>query len=1616
MNKYRCAQYLRRRLALLLLISILNLVASPLLLATRAKNKEAFPLNPFDGPTEFIRRIDLTTNDLVYSASTGKLYASIPSSAGSSGNSIAAIDPTTGVVGTPVFVGSEPNKLALSDDGNSLYVSLAGSFAIRRFNTLTNTPGLQFSLGQDPLFGRYSVSELAVAPGNPDLLAVARVYATVSPPEGGVAVFDNGVPRTKTGPGHSVGSDFLAFSASASKLYGTGQSSGLTTMAIDASGVTISFQGTLATGARIKFTDGKIFSGLGHVINPDTNTLLGTFTGINNTRAFVPDVSAGRAYYLTNGPSGGTLSLKAFDINTFLSVGTLIISGVNGTPTSLVRWGANGLAFRTDSNQLFIVQTSLIPSAEPIPTPTPTPSPVPSPSPSPAAAFVRQIGLPTNDLVYSQATQKFYASVPGRVGSTGNSVAEIDPVMGSISNQTFVGSEPTQLALADDGQTLYVGLDGAASIRNYNIISHTAGDQFPVGRDSFTGPYSVSDIAVAPSNPSVVAVARQQRFSSPSEAGVAIFDGGVQRTKTGPGHIEGSDFLAFGSSSTLYGNSFEGVNIMTVDSTGVTVTGTQRLTVGNSLIFDNNLLYAASGQVLNPATGDVVGSFFGSATFGFVSGAIHAVDSANGRVFFLVSSSGSRQLRAFDINTFLPLGFVNISGVSGDAFSLVRWGTNGLAFRTNNGQVFLIETDLVNSSVPVASPTPTPSPTPSPSPPYIPTFVRPVNLPANSLVYSDATHGLYASVPSSAGAGGNSITKITPETGAIGPSTFIGSEPNKIAISDDGQTMWVHLDGANAARRFDVLTQTPGLQFNTSSQPPADMEVVPGSPQSVAISRSFANVAIYDNGVQRPNLSPSFPSVGPLEFGASPSILYGLNNTSSSLDLVKYLVDASGLTQSSVTGALLTGGTLEFSNGLLYSGFGRVADPEAKTLVGTFQNTGFASGMAVDAANHRVFFASAGTNTVVINGFDSNTFLPIGSVTLAGVSGAPINLVRWGTNGLAFNIALSSGPPRVYLVQTELVSNAEPIPVGFQFELDNQFTFEGASSVNVKVLRTGDISGAVSVNYATADGTATAGSDYTATSGTLNFAAGELSKTVSIPIINDNLFEGVNETFSLTLSNPSAPAIVTTPSINITLQDNDSKPQVSIAPTLSISEGDSGTKNAAVNVTLSNPSVETVTIDYATANGSATAGNDYVATSGTLTFAPGTTSATINVPINGDTTVESNETFSVTLSNAVNVSFVFGPTLTVTIVNDDATVQVSSGAINVNEAASFATVTITRVGDTSRVATVHYATNDVAGLQNCTIVNGKASERCDYATTVGLMQFAIGETAKTFIIPIVDDALVEGDETFTVNLSGATGATLGVPNPATITIIDNDTAPATQNPIDGVTPFITQQYIDFLGRLPDSIGLANWIDTLGHCPNNGLGEFDNPDCDRVHVSAGFFLSEEFRGRGYFAYKFYEVGFDRRPTYLEFVPDMATVGGAQSPESEVISKAAYTDAFAQRQEFKNRYDALSNADYVNTLEANAEVVLANKAALIDALNANQKTRAQVLREIVELQSVSDKFFIRAFVALQYFGYLRRDPDTIGYANWVTTLTADPNNFRHMIFGFIYSDEYRHRFGP
>lgn len=150
--------------------------------------------------TAYVRRLQLPTKDITYDPRTQTMYASVPGSAGVGGNSITPINPATGVLGTPVFVGSEPGKLALSDDGQYLYVALEGAGAVRRLDVATQTPGQQFALGTGQFGGQFFVEDMEVLPGNPEAVAVSRRNTSSSPRHEGVAVYDNGVRRSVTTP------------------------------------------------------------------------------------------------------------------------------------------------------------------------------------------------------------------------------------------------------------------------------------------------------------------------------------------------------------------------------------------------------------------------------------------------------------------------------------------------------------------------------------------------------------------------------------------------------------------------------------------------------------------------------------------------------------------------------------------------------------------------------------------------------------------------------------------------------------------------------------------------------------------------------------------------------------------------------------------------------------------------------------------------------------------------------------------------------------------------------------------------------------------------------------------------------------------------------------------------------------------------------------------------------------------------------------------------------------------------------------------------------------------------------------------------------------------------
>jgi hypothetical protein len=380
-------------------------------------------------------------------------------------------------------------------------------------------------------------------------------------------------------------------------------------------------------------------------------------------------------------------------------------------------------------------------------------------------------------------------------------------------------------------------------------------------------------------------------------------------------------------------------------------------------------------------------------------------------------------------------------------------------------------------------------------------------------------------------------------------------------------------------------------------------------------------------------------------------------------------------------------------------------------------------------------------------------------------------------------------------------------------------------------------------------------------------------------------------------------------------------------------------------------------------------------------------------------------------------------------------VQFSQSTASVNENQPTVNVNVTRSGNVSAAATVNYATADNFGV-NCNTANGQASAKCDFNTAGGTLRFAAGEASKNIQLSIVNDGYVEGNETFTLTLSNPSGMTLGTPATATITIVDNDSTAT--NPFDNNSFFVRQQYLDFLLREPDTSGFNDWLSVLTNCAPNQGGLGSNPACDRVHVSSGFFRSTEFGERGYWSYRFYHATLGRRPQFGEFLPDMRRLSGFLSPAEEEAQRAAFVADFMARPEFTAIYGGLTNsanaAQFIATLEQRAGVTLPATATtlpgqppqfgrqdLINRMQTGQFTAAQTLRAFIEQKVVFDAFFFRSFVAMQYFGYLLRDPEDAGYNDWVDVLTngrgtIPPGDFRHLIFGFVWSVEYRQRFGP
>lgn len=346
----------------------------------------------------------------------------------------------------------------------------------------------------------------------------------------------------------------------------------------------------------------------------------------------------------------------------------------------------------------------------------------------------------------------------------------------------------------------------------------------------------------------------------------------------------------------------------------------------------------------------------------------------------------------------------------------------------------------------------------------------------------------------------------------------------------------------------------------------------------------------------------------------------------------------------------------------------------------------------------------------------------------------------------------------------------------------------------------------------------------------------------------------------------------------------------------------------------------------------------------------------------------------------------------------------SSANYTVNESSGSISITVNRSGNDLPPVTVDYATSD-----------GTARQTSDYNIALGKLSFGAGETSKSFTVFITDDGYVEGNETVNLTLSNPTGgASLGVPNKAVLTIVSNDSV--SSQPIDSTPFFVRQHYIDFLNRAPDPGGFQGWQDILNNCPSSGRDANGNY-CDRIEVSSAFFRSPEFQGRGYFIYRFYST-IGRIPHYNEFMLDFSKVSGFLTEQQLEANKAAFVNEFMARAEFQNRYSATFNnpTAYVDALLQTVGLPdHPSRGYWINGLSSGSLTRAQVLRGLVESAELYNKYYNEAFVVMQYFGYLRRDPDIL-YLEWIRIMNENGGDYRVMINGFMNSTEYRQRFGP
>lgn len=307
-----------------------------------------------------------------------------------------------------------------------------------------------------------------------------------------------------------------------------------------------------------------------------------------------------------------------------------------------------------------------------------------------------------NDLVWDSTHQLIYLSVPSLAASNGNTITSLDPTTGTIQGSQFAGSEPDVLAISDDDQFLYAGIDGASAVQRFTLPSLLPDVSYLLGSAGFLGPTFAWDLQVAPGLAHTTAVSRGEFQSVPLSAlgGTSIFDDAAERATTAAGRY---DSLQWGSDATVYANNNESTNfdfyVLKVSTTGVAQTKdypNEFSYFGVTIHYDSGtkLVYTDDGYVIDPSNGNHVGAF--------QAAGLMIPDSTLNRAFFLgqtqfQSGTTNFTIESFDLTTFAPIAEIVVPNVQGYPLHFIRWGASGLAFNDDAGDVYILNSPFVTT-------------------------------------------------------------------------------------------------------------------------------------------------------------------------------------------------------------------------------------------------------------------------------------------------------------------------------------------------------------------------------------------------------------------------------------------------------------------------------------------------------------------------------------------------------------------------------------------------------------------------------------------------------------------------------------------------------------------------------------------------------------------------------------------------------------------------------------------------------------------------------------------------------------------------------------------------------